>query len=143
MKSTLFCIASVFLISCITVNSSPLQPLSSRQDVAIPGYTYEGCYTEATNNARALTSNAYYDDEMTVEKCAVACAGFTLFGVEYYREVLLNTFAMILDADLFSAIAVTFLSQEVFRPLVPIAHSHALEILQSHAVAIGGSICTN
>lgn len=43
--------------------SSPVSSLSYRglatRDVA--GYTFDGCYTEATNQ-RALTGNAYFDD---------------------------------------------------------------------------------
>ncbi|KAL8894926.1 MAG: hypothetical protein Q9207_008363 [Kuettlingeria erythrocarpa] len=48
-------------------------------------YQAEGCYTEATNG-RALSGKTYYDDAMTTAKCASACAGFDLFGLEYYRE---------------------------------------------------------
>ena len=48
-------------------------------------YTSEGCYTEA-KGIRALSDVAFYDDAMTVEKCAAACAGYTWFGVEYGRE---------------------------------------------------------
>ncbi|KAL8962981.1 MAG: hypothetical protein Q9193_000701 [Seirophora villosa] len=48
-------------------------------------YRAEGCYTEAING-RALTGKTYYDDAMTTAKCASACAGFDLFGLEYYRE---------------------------------------------------------
>ncbi|KAI4096189.1 MAG: hypothetical protein LQ339_007036 [Xanthoria mediterranea] len=48
-------------------------------------YTSEGCYTEATRG-RALSGKTYYDDAMTTAKCASACAGFDLFGLEYYRE---------------------------------------------------------
>jgi hypothetical protein len=50
-----------------------------------PGYTTTGCYTEATN-IRALSEGKYCDDNMTVGMCALACSGFTLFGVEYGRE---------------------------------------------------------
>ncbi|KAI4223684.1 MAG: hypothetical protein L6R36_005237 [Xanthoria steineri] len=48
-------------------------------------YTSEGCYTEATRG-RALSGKTYYDDAMTTAKCATACTGFDLFGLEYYRE---------------------------------------------------------
>ncbi|CAL8584164.1 hypothetical protein XPA_009769 [Xanthoria parietina] len=48
-------------------------------------YTSEGCYTEATRG-RALSGKTYYDDAMTTAKCASACTGFDLFGLEYYRE---------------------------------------------------------
>ena len=50
-----------------------------------PGYAMTGCYTEATN-MRALSDGTYFDDNMTVEMCALACAGSILFGVEYGRE---------------------------------------------------------
>lgn len=49
-------------------------------------YAFVDCYTEATN-MRALSLSSYYDDAMTVEKCASHCAEFTYFGVEYSREV--------------------------------------------------------
>ncbi|KAK3997188.1 WSC domain-containing protein, partial [Cladorrhinum sp. PSN332] len=52
----------------------------------IPGYDYEGCWTEAPDNVRALNGSSYFDDYMTVEKCADACTGFKYFGVEYGRE---------------------------------------------------------
>ncbi|KAL9014260.1 MAG: hypothetical protein Q9173_001102 [Seirophora scorigena] len=44
-------------------------------------YQAEGCYTEA-NNGRALTGKTFYDDAMTTAKCASACAGFDLFGLD-------------------------------------------------------------
>lgn len=50
------------------------------------GYTDQGCYTDSTSQ-RALTGKVYYDDLMTVAKCADACSAFTWFGVEYGREV--------------------------------------------------------
>ncbi|KAH8667438.1 WSC domain-containing protein, partial [Tricladium varicosporioides] len=77
-------IYSSFAIFTTFVNCSPLVH-TPRVIIAIPGYDSQGCYTEATNG-RALTGSAYYDDAMTVEKCALACTGFTWFGVEYGRE---------------------------------------------------------
>ncbi|KAK4124797.1 WSC-domain-containing protein, partial [Parathielavia appendiculata] len=66
--------------------ASPHASAFRRRDVPqIPGYDFSGCYTEATNS-RALTGSAYFDDLMTVEKCAAACSGFKYFGVEYGRE---------------------------------------------------------
>lgn len=67
-----------------SVHSSPLHSLSRRASVSITDYTYEGCRTEATEG-RALNGSAYYDDFMTIQKCAVACSQFTYFGVEYGR----------------------------------------------------------
>ncbi|KAL8839544.1 MAG: hypothetical protein Q9176_004405 [Flavoplaca citrina] len=56
--------------------------------VPTPGvstYQQDGCFTEATNG-RALSGKTYYDNALTIAKCASACAGFDFFGVEYYRE---------------------------------------------------------
>ncbi|KAH8812457.1 WSC-domain protein, partial [Xylogone sp. PMI_703] len=52
---------------------------------ALAPYTSQGCYTEATTG-RALTGKSYFDDAMTVEKCASACSAYLWFGVEYGRE---------------------------------------------------------
>ncbi|KAF8862211.1 glyoxal oxidase-like protein [Acephala macrosclerotiorum] len=49
-------------------------------------YTFAGCYTEGTN-VRALSGDAFYDyTAMTLEACAINCAGFTYWGVEYGGE---------------------------------------------------------
>ncbi|KAL8654045.1 MAG: hypothetical protein Q9226_003590 [Calogaya cf. arnoldii] len=48
-------------------------------------YAFEGCYTEGSES-RALTGATYYDNQMTNDKCAVTCRGFTYFGTEYARE---------------------------------------------------------
>lgn len=61
-------------------------------------FAFQGCYTEATNS-RALTGGVYYDDSMTVEKCAGVCSGFTYFGVEYARECKLS-FTNVLNSKL-------------------------------------------
>lgn len=54
-------------------------------------YSRDGCYSEAylsplAQGQRTLTSKQYFDDAMTVEKCATTCAGYTYFGLEYGRE---------------------------------------------------------
>ena len=82
MKCTTLSAIGLFLGS---INATPLQSLNPRSGISLSGYTYEGCYTEATNG-RALTGGSYFDDSLTVEKCAAACKKFTLFGVEYGRE---------------------------------------------------------
>lgn len=52
----------------------------------VGAYTYQGCYTEATN-IRALSSASFYDyTAMTLEECAADCAGYTYFGIEYGGE---------------------------------------------------------
>lgn len=75
----------VLFFLVVFVNASPLLTVVKPRDVAVTGYIDGGCYTEATN-MRALTGNAYFDDLMTVEKCATACGNFYWFGVEYGRE---------------------------------------------------------
>jgi hypothetical protein len=63
---------------------APSQTLGIKQTVA--GYTFQGCYTEATN-IRALSSASFFDyTAMTLEACAADCVGFTYFGVEYGGE---------------------------------------------------------
>ncbi|KAL8968048.1 MAG: hypothetical protein Q9197_005087 [Variospora fuerteventurae] len=78
-------------LSLITTfsHASPLQSRDRFSRTLHPrdleDYTSKGCYTEATIG-RALTGNAFFDDRMTLEKCAAACTNFLLFGVEYGRE---------------------------------------------------------
>ncbi|KAH8655081.1 WSC domain-containing protein [Tricladium varicosporioides] len=67
-----------------TSYASPLKTLAARQP-DVGGFAYTGCYTEATSQ-RALSGNSFFDDAMTLEKCAAACSGFPHFGVEYGRE---------------------------------------------------------
>ena len=75
------------LLSAVLVNASPYQSSHVRRAVAvIPGFESSGCWTDSTS-ARVLTGDFYADDSMTAEKCAAACEGFHIFGVEYGREV--------------------------------------------------------
>ncbi|KAL1837323.1 hypothetical protein VTJ49DRAFT_3994 [Mycothermus thermophilus] len=48
-------------------------------------WNFVACRTEATG-ARALASEAYAADEMTLESCAAFCEGYKYFGTEYARE---------------------------------------------------------
>jgi WSC domain len=50
----------------------------------VGGYTWQGCYTEATAQ-RALTGPSFAGT-MTVEACQAFCTGYSYFGVEYARE---------------------------------------------------------
>ncbi|KAG6999490.1 hypothetical protein G7Y79_00034g069130 [Physcia stellaris] len=84
MKSTILGAIGV-LLSAYPANATPLQSLEPRAATPLAGYNYSGCYTEATNQ-RALTGSQYFDDTLTVEKCAAACVAFARFGVEYGRE---------------------------------------------------------
>ena len=64
--------------------STPVPTLGNKQTVG--AYTFQGCYTEATNT-RALSGASFYDyAAMTIEECAADCAGWQYFGVEYGGE---------------------------------------------------------
>lgn len=52
---------------------------------AVGKYSLVGCQTEATNG-RALQATSTAADDMTLEKCATFCSGYTYFGTEYGRE---------------------------------------------------------
>jgi hypothetical protein len=80
---------------CSTVGTAIPSSTSSSASVVptlaikntVGAYTFQGCYTEATN-VRALSSASFYDyTAMTLEKCAADCVGYTYFGVEYGGEV--------------------------------------------------------
>lgn len=96
MHSTLVYAAfgSLSFFSALT-SATPLRSLQSRA-VAISGYDYVGCYSEATGQ-RALGDKVLYDQEMTIEICAAACAGYTWFGTEYGTEVWEFIFYLVID----------------------------------------------
>ncbi|KAK3325520.1 hypothetical protein B0H66DRAFT_548554 [Apodospora peruviana] len=53
----------------------------------ISPYTLAGCWTEATNNQRALSAKSYTSGTaMTLEVCASFCSGYKYFGAEYASE---------------------------------------------------------
>jgi hypothetical protein len=90
MKSSLFTLLNFIFLSRVPVYAKVLPNaygLKSRDTAVIPGYVDQGCYTEATTG-RALSDNAYYDNGMTVEKCAAACSAYNWFGVEYGSECM-------------------------------------------------------
>lgn len=64
------------------VTSTPLRPSSTLTRRAIRGFEYVACHKEALYQ-RALSSKSYFDDFMTLEKCAAVCSSFEYFGVEY------------------------------------------------------------
>ena len=73
-----------------TVAASPLIASRAAAAAASPdGWSYVSCYTEATG-VRALTSDSYFADDLTVQICANYCANipnsnYKYFGVEYGR----------------------------------------------------------
>ncbi|KAG0649039.1 WSC domain-containing [Hyphodiscus hymeniophilus] len=73
--------------SSASVTASPT--LAVKQQVG--SYTFQGCWTEATN-ARALSGASYIDyNAMSLETCAANCAGWNYFGVEYGGECYCGT----------------------------------------------------
>lgn len=67
-----------------TPTPTPTGPITVQN---LAGYTYLGCYSEATNN-RALSDlqNPIAAAKVSVESCSVACSRYTYFGVEYSGE---------------------------------------------------------
>ncbi|KAK4220709.1 WSC domain-containing protein [Podospora fimiseda] len=76
---------AVIALTSVALTGVDASPFARRAIPEIPGYNYTGCYTEASG-IRALSGLSYFEDLMTVQKCAAACAGFNHFGVEYGRE---------------------------------------------------------
>ncbi|WYZ34618.1 hypothetical protein EsH8_I_000894 [Colletotrichum jinshuiense] len=68
-----------------TAASASAVPTGPSQPATVGAWKLYGCQTEATN-ARALNAKTTASDDMTLEKCATFCAGYTYFGVEYSRE---------------------------------------------------------
>jgi hypothetical protein len=76
-------------LTSLTGTSTPatLSPTGPITVTNLIGWTYIGCYTEATNT-RALNGleNPIATDATDVESCAAACSQYTYFGVEYGQE---------------------------------------------------------
>ncbi|KAM7206912.1 WSC domain containing protein [Rhypophila sp. PSN 637] len=51
----------------------------------VGGFRYASCWTDDVND-RALKAVDWRTDDMTVEKCADRCMGYSYFGLEYSRE---------------------------------------------------------
>ncbi|KAF9881256.1 wsc domain containing protein [Colletotrichum karsti] len=66
--------------------STPAPTATLAHTPTIGQYSLVGCQTEATNNGRALQAAQSASDDMTLEKCATFCSGYTYFGTEYGRE---------------------------------------------------------
>ncbi|KAJ9148434.1 WSC domain-containing protein [Pleurostoma richardsiae] len=71
-------------VSSSTVSSAvPTGTLGVKPTVG--KYSFVGCWTEGTG-VRALSSNSYADDGMTLESCAAFCSTYKYFATEYGRE---------------------------------------------------------
>ncbi|KAI9148881.1 WSC domain-containing protein [Paramyrothecium foliicola] len=53
---------------------------------SVGAYRYQGCYVANNQGGRSLQGRSFYDDPMTLEKCAAACSQYTWWGIEYGRE---------------------------------------------------------
>ena len=73
--------ASVSASGNATAAATPTGPVTVTN---LAGHSYMGCYSEATDG-RALSglANPISGNQVTVEACSAACAGYTYFGVEY------------------------------------------------------------
>ncbi|KAL8784983.1 MAG: hypothetical protein Q9213_003644 [Squamulea squamosa] len=84
-SSSLSRVGSTTLSTSRTSTSSIISttPTStSTSTPSVPGYTYQGCYTDSTS-ARVLTSKSQSVSTNTYASCAAYCSGYTYFGVEY------------------------------------------------------------
>ncbi|KAL9029704.1 MAG: hypothetical protein Q9196_002082, partial [Gyalolechia fulgens] len=70
--------------SDISAATTPTGPITLQ---SLAGYTYLGCYSEATNN-RALSDlqNPIAAANVSVRACSAACSKYAYFGVEYSSE---------------------------------------------------------
>ncbi|KAK5999297.1 hypothetical protein QM012_005622 [Aureobasidium pullulans] len=71
--------------SSTTTSSAPSTPTGPVVVQSAGGYSYMGCYTEATNG-RALTGSSKAAASISVDACASYCSAYTYFGVEYGNE---------------------------------------------------------
>lgn len=75
-------------VSSPVASSAPAKPTPTgpaKKDTVADIWSFQGCYTEATNK-RALSAKTYADDKMTLESCASFCKAYAFFGTEYGRE---------------------------------------------------------
>ena len=108
----------------------------------VGAYSFQGCYTEATNT-RALSSASFYDyTAMTLEACAADCVGYTYFGVEYGGEVRILILPVLAKANLYSATAAILSTLALFWLLYLIVPSCARVIRTSTVGPETGWRCT-
>ncbi|KAH7064884.1 WSC domain-containing protein [Macrophomina phaseolina] len=70
---------SVFSTGNVTIDVQPQSPSQ------VGSYSLLGCYNEA-KSGRALSDKSTSQTDMSVEKCALYCSGYSYFGVEYGAE---------------------------------------------------------
>ncbi|KAI3536302.1 hypothetical protein CSPX01_10931 [Colletotrichum filicis] len=52
----------------------------------VGGFYYSSCWVDNVDGRRSLSAKDYRADDMTAEKCASFCQGYSYFGLEYSRE---------------------------------------------------------
>jgi len=62
---------------------------------SVGAYTWQGCYTEATDGRALSAASLINYDTMTVEICAAFCASYTMFGVEYGKYLSSHSWKLI------------------------------------------------
>ena len=108
----------------------------------VGGYSFLGCYTEATGN-RALSGQTTASNTMTLETCQAYCAAYTFFGVEYGQEVCKSKALYHQLLNGFSAIAVILSTMAPSWPLTRVtATSFALATLANIAAQETAWKCT-
>ncbi|KAJ4315651.1 hypothetical protein N0V94_005848 [Neodidymelliopsis sp. IMI 364377] len=58
---------------------------AQKTETSLNGFVYQSCWTDKVDD-RSLKAVDYRLDDMTVEKCANQCKGYSYFGLEYSRE---------------------------------------------------------
>ena len=63
----------------------PRPPLKPPAIVSVKGWVYRGCWTDNPSDRTLFAKR--WKGNVTPEKCAEICKGYTYFGVEYSNEV--------------------------------------------------------
>lgn len=72
-------------LSSTSAAASPTSTVPAIKE-SVGAYRYQGCYVANNQGGRSLQGRSFYDDPMTLEKCAAACNQYTWWGIEYGRE---------------------------------------------------------
>jgi hypothetical protein len=75
-------------VPTITSSTTSATPTATSPAIkpTVGNYMYYGCQTEATNIRALSDATSVNYSSMTLETCAVFCAGYKYFGVEYGGE---------------------------------------------------------
>lgn len=62
----------------------PASPSTSAHIVSVPGWTYQGCWTDSVDDRTLIARR--WRGKLKVQDCAKICRGYRFFGVEYSTE---------------------------------------------------------